>query len=136
MKKIILYIKLIGLWFKMDSLYWSDGLCPAGASDIENFDGICDEIDARRLAIKQELGVVPKEGDYIELTWLPNKVCSFGVSQNAYMGSKGYVEFVSENGFNLNCGTCIIVVGTKYKFKKLQPEGIFRSLREDIPCFS
>ena len=62
---------------------------------------------------------IPQEGKRIEITWLPFN--NAYPEPNCYIGSKGIVEDVQEDGsfvLRFNSGSSLIV-GTKYKFKYL-----------------
>lgn len=61
-----------------------------------------------------------QNGDNVELTWLPDHVCRFGVSPNAYIGMSGVVHELQKNGvFWLRTDTSWLLVNGKYKVKFL-----------------
>jgi len=62
----------------------------------------------------------PSEGEQIEMTWLPNPRNHPNVV-NAYIGMSGKVDGLKDDGsFFLMGETSILVVGTRYKFKRIQ----------------
>ena len=61
----------------------------------------------------------PKNGDMIEITWLPSPVNAPFV-RSAYIGMSGKVEDMSKDGSFSLVGSGILLVGTRYAYKRIK----------------
>lgn len=62
---------------------------------------------------------MPKEGNRILLTWLPNPRNN-PLDKSIYIGCSSIVKDLYNNGFILDMGGGLLIVNKKFRFKRLE----------------